>query len=158
MRFHYNGMQVNKEDSMQRNGMRLWLARALIFVVFFFNVDCAVEFLVSPGLYAPGFELTGAPGEGMIRGMGVLFLMWNVPYAVALWHPVRQRVSLWQAVMMQFIGLVGETLLLLTLEPGHAVLRGSVERFIRFDGFGLVCLLLAVFLTRGMQSNPVGGE
>ncbi len=137
--------------------IRLWVARALIFVVFFFNVDCAVVFLVAPATYAPGFELTGAAGEGMIRGLGILFLMWNVPYAVALWQPVRQRVSLWQAVVMQFIGAVGETILLLTLEPGHEILRGTVERFIRFDGFGWVCLVLALVITLKIDSSPGQG-
>jgi len=126
---------------------RLWLSRLLIGVVFFFNVQCAIVFLIAPQLYAPGFELSGAAGEGMVRGMGILFLMWNVPYAVALWHPLKHRFSLIEAVVMQAIGVAGESLILLGLEPGHEVLRQSVERFILFDGLGLALLLGAYFIT-----------
>ncbi len=50
-------------------------------------------------------------------GMGVLFLMWNVPYAVALWHPLRHRISLYEALAMQAIGLLGESLIYLSLSP-----------------------------------------
>ena len=128
------------------SGRRVWLARLLIGIVFFFNVQCAVAFLVSPEVYAPGFELGGAPGEGMLRGMGILFLMWNVPYGVALWHPLRHRVSLLEAVAMQAIGVLGESLLLLNLEAGHVLLRQSVGRFILFDAVGLGLLILAAIL------------
>jgi hypothetical protein len=123
-----------------------WLARLLIAPVFFFNVQCAIAFLVTPQLYAASFELSGPPGEGMLRGLGLLFLMWNVPYAVALCNPTRQRASLYEAVAMQTIGVVGETLLLLTFSPGHAAMRASVGRFIIFDGSGLVLLVLAAWL------------
>mgnify|MGYP006961825181 FL=1 len=125
---------------------RIWLARVLIGIVFFFNVQCAIAFLVAPEVYAPGFELGGAPGEGMVRGMGILFLMWNVPYGVALWHPLRLRVSLLEALVMQAIGVLGESLLLLNLEAGHTLLRQSVGRFIIFDGVGLGLLILAAML------------
>lgn len=132
---------------MKSEAARLWFARLLIGIVLIFNVQCALAFLISPQLYAPGFELSGAAGEGMVRGMGVLFLMWNVPYAVALSHPLRRRVSLWEALAMQAIGLAGESLLLLSLEPGHALLRASVGRFILFDGAGLLLLILAALIT-----------
>jgi len=125
---------------------RIWLARLLIGIVFFFNVQCAIAFLVSPEVYAPGFELGGAPGEGMLRGMGILFLMWNVPYAVALWHPLRHRVSLLEAVGMQAIGVLGESLLLLGFLAGHPAIRDSVGRFILFDGVGLGLLVFATAL------------
>ncbi len=127
---------------------KLWLARLLIGVVFFFNVECALSFLIAPEIYAPGFELAGDPGVGMIRGMGVLFLMWNVPYAFALWNPAKFRVSLIQAIIMQAIGAAGETLLLVTFPEGHAVLRSSVLRFIVFDASGLVLLIAACFIAR----------
>ena len=63
--------------------LRLNLARLLIAAVLLMNVQCAVLFLVLPGPYAAGFDMPGPLGEAMLRGMGVLFLMWNVPYAVA---------------------------------------------------------------------------
>ena len=65
--------------------------------------------------------MQGAAGEALVRGFGVLFVMWNVPYAVAAWHPVRRRVSLGEAAV----------------------------RFIWFDGAGLVLLLGAIWLARG---------
>ncbi len=121
----------------------IWLARGLIGIVFFFNIECALAFLVAPQSYAPAFELSGAAGEGMLRGMGILFLMWNVPYAVALWNPISQRRSLLEAVAMQAIGVVGETILLITFPEGHAVVRDSVLRFILFDGGGLALMVAA---------------
>ena len=128
--------------------IRLWLARLLIGVVFLWNVQCAIAFLLAPATFAPGFELGGVAGEAAVRGMGVLFLMWNVPYAVALWDPVRYRVSLYEAVAMQAIGLIGESLILLSLGGAHPVAAGSVARFIAFDGAGLVLLALAAWITR----------
>jgi hypothetical protein len=125
---------------------RLWLARVLIGVVFFFNVQCALVFIQQPGAYAAGFELGGAAGDGLVRGMGILFLMWNVPYAVALSHPLRRRVSLLEAVAMQALGFFGETLLLLGLPAGHPALVDTVGRFILFDGLGLALLVTAVFV------------
>lgn len=124
----------------------VWFSRLLIGLVFFFNVQCAVVFLIWPDAFSPGFGLTGAIGAGVVRGMGILFLMWNVPYGVALTDPLRRRNSLMEAVAMQVIGLVGETLLLATFPPGYDLIRATMERFILFDGFGLVALLLAAGL------------
>ena len=135
-------------DMSRPETIRLWLARLLIGIVFLWNVQCALAFLLAPATFAPGFELSGAAGAAAIRGMAVLFLMWNVPYAVALWHPVRHRVSLYEAVAMQAIGLIGESLILWSLGSGHPVAAGSVSRFIAFDGAGLVLLVLAAWVTR----------
>src|SRR3990170_2208766 len=83
------------------------LARGLIGAVFLVNLQSALAFLLRPGAYAPAFELGGVAGAAMVRGLGVLFLMWNVPYAVALWHPARHRNFVFAALAMQAIGLVG---------------------------------------------------
>ena len=124
------------------------LARILIGMVFLFNMQCAVVFLVTPGSYARAFELPGEIGEAMIRGLGVLFLMWNVPYGVALWDPVRHRLALWEALVMQAIGVIGESIIYMTLSPGHAITRASLSRFIVFDAIGLLALGVAVWLSR----------
>ena len=116
----------------------------MIFAVFFINVQCAILFIAWPGQFAPGFELSGPAGEGMIQGLGLLFLMWNVPYAVALSHPVRRRASLYEAIAMQALGFTGESLLLAGFPPGHPTLHAAVARFILFDGAGLVMLLAAL--------------
>jgi hypothetical protein len=125
--------------------MRIWLARGCIAIVFFANVQCAVAFIVSPKTFAPSYELAGVVGAATIQAIGVLFLMWNVPYAVALWHPVRRRISLWEALGMQAIGVIGESILLASLPDGHPVLHSSLERFILFDGSGLLLLIAAVW-------------
>jgi len=126
--------------------MRIWAARIFIGLVLGMNVDCAVAFLAAPGSYAPGFDLQGIVGEAVIRSYGILFLMWNVPYMFALWHPRKNHQSLIQAVIMQAVGLVGETLLYISLPAIHTQLRGSILRFIVFDGAGLAALCVAWLL------------
>ncbi len=125
---------------------RAWLARLCIGLVLAWNLQCALAFLVAPGNYAAGFELAGVAGDAAVRGIGLLFLMWNVPYAVALWHPVRQRISLYEALAMQAIGLLGESLIFLSVPAAHAIARGSLTRFIAFDAAGLLLLAAAVVL------------
>jgi hypothetical protein len=129
------------------------LSRLLIGIVLIWNIQCALAFLLWPGRYAPGFELAGSPGEAAVRGIGVLFMMWNVPYAVALWHPLRHRVSLFEATAMQSIGVVGESLILYYLPLSYTVLRSSISRFILFDILGLMALLLAVWITAPLRSR-----
>ena len=131
----------------------LTLARILIGTVTFFNLQCAVAFLVSPASYAPAFEVSGVPGASLVSALGILFLMWNVPYLFALVHPVRQRTSLIQAVIMQTIGLVGESILYLNTPAVHALLRQTALRFILFDGAGLLLLTGALWLTRKSKES-----
>jgi hypothetical protein len=88
----------------------------------------------------------------MVRGLGLLFLMWNVPYAVALWHLVRHCVSLYEACVMQAIGLIGESLIRSSLPVAHIAARAAVGRFILFDAAGLLALLAAAWLTA--RSEP----
>jgi len=122
------------------------LVRLLIGVVTFLNLQAAVQFMFYPHRFAPGFELSGIPGEAMIQGMGLLFLMWNIPYLVALFHPLRHLTSLMEAVIMQAIGVFGETFLLLSLKGSHDLIRESVRRFIYFDSGGLLLLLVALVM------------
>lgn len=132
---------------------RKWLGRVLIGTVLFINVQCALLFFLQPRIYVSGFELEGSMGIVYVRGIGLLFLMWNVPYFVAVLDPMKYRVSLYEATVMQTIGLVGETLLL-SLPVGHQALHNTVRRFILFDAVGLVLLLLAVWVTR--ETNESG--
>ena len=106
--------------------MRLNLARGLIGLVILWNLQAALVFLVWPERYAAAFELGGDAGvAAALRGIGVLFLMWNVPYLVALWHPVRHRISLYEALAMQTIALVGEAIIFLALPEIHSALRAQ---------------------------------
>jgi len=127
---------------------RLWTARVLVAVVAGWNLQAALAFIQWPERFASGFELTGIPGEAAVRGTGILFLMWNVPYLVALWHPRKNLSCLGIAIVMQLIGLVGESLILITLPDGHTALSESIRRFILFDASGLILLSAALFLNR----------
>lgn len=133
---------------MSHTNLPVWIGRILIGIVLFLNVQCALAFLVTPEAYAPSFEMSGSVGAGMVRGLGVLFLMWNVPYATAAIDPVRRRFSLYEAITMQAIGFLGESLILATLSQDHVQIRATLGRFILFDGFGLLALLGAAWVTR----------
>ena len=144
---------------MKRFSVSPIFARLLIGLVTFFNLQCALYFLFRPADYAPGFELTGVPGSAIVQGMGLLFIMWNIPYLFALVNPLKYTVSLVEAVIMQAVGVFGETILLLDLKGEHPLVRASVLRFIYFDGGGLVLLALALFLIlrfkRSRASDPI---
>lgn len=135
------------------NGARTTIARVLIGLVLFFNLEAALFFTLDPGAYAAGFELSGIAGEKAVQGVGILFLMWNVPYLFALTDPVQHRISLISAVIMQAVGLTGESIIVLTLPEGHAVLSSSIMRFIAFDGMGLAALITAWGITKGSKLN-----
>ncbi len=133
---------------MDKQLPRLWLARALIFTVIAWNLQAAFVFLFSPEAFAPGFELSGIPGAAAMRGIAVLFLMWNVPYLVACWHPQKHSLALKEALAMQSIGLLGESWIYFSLSAEHALMQGSILRFIAFDGGGLALLVIAFVLAR----------
>ena len=131
---------------MKKLNLRLWASRLLIAVVVAWNLECALTFLLTPAAYAPGFELTGIPGQAAVRGFAVLFVMWNIPYLVALWNPQHNRLSLWEALAMQVIGVIGESLIFVSIPLEHFVLHASLLRFIAFDGAGVLCLIGALLL------------
>jgi hypothetical protein len=136
---------------------RAWISRGLIAVVIAWNLQAAISFLLHPQIYAPAFELSGVPGMAALRGVGVLFLMWNVPYLVACWQPRHQRVSLWEALVMQVLGVAGETVILLCLPPGHDALAGAILHFVLFDAAGVIALGTALVITtpsRQGNKNP----
>jgi hypothetical protein len=131
---------------MKKIVLRVWAARLLIAVVVAWNLECALVFLLNPDMFAPGFELAGIPGAAAVRGFAVLFIMWNIPYLVALWRPQRHRLSLWEALAMQTVGVIGESFILLSLPAGHLALQASLLKFIAFDGSGVVLLIGAILL------------
>jgi hypothetical protein len=141
---------------MSKPSTQLWLSRLLIAIVTGWNLQCAAVFLIAPTGFAAGFELDGVPGAAAVRGLAVLFVMWNVPYLVALWHPQRYTLALALAVAMQFVGLAGESFILSTLPAEYAILRGSIWRFIWFDGAGLPFLLAAWMLVKGRNHGRDG--
>lgn len=129
-----------------RFGTRLWGARLLIGLVVAWNLQAALVFLLTPQAFTAGFELSGVPGSAAVRGIAILFVMWNIPYLVALWQPHRNRVSLWEALAMQSVGVIGESIIFFTLPAGNPLLHTTLLRFIAFDSAGLVALACALFL------------
>lgn len=133
----------------------------LIGVVFFLNVQAGIDFYLNPQKYTAAYELSGIPGEISVAGVGLLFIMWNVPYAFALWNPIKYRISLLQSILMQTLGVFGESILLSRISAQEfPTLSKSIMRFIYFDGTGLVFLLIAGYLVfstikeqRGLNST-----
>lgn len=136
----------------QTNPRSVWVARLLIAIVLFWNLQAAVQFIFNPAAFAPSFQLEGLPGRAAVAGFGILFLMWQVPYGFALLHPARFRISLWSALIMQTIGVVAESILLSTIPSEYAFLQASILRFIIFDGTGVLILLCALWLVRHQKS------
>jgi hypothetical protein len=122
-------------------------------VVVAWNLECALVFWLNPGLFSPGFELVGFPGAAAVRGFAVLFVMWNIPYLVALWNPKRHRVSLWEALAMQTIGVTGESYILFSLPAGYPILQSSLLRFVTFDAAGVLLLIGTILLARKESNN-----
>jgi len=115
----------------------------LVAAVLIANLSAAIPYLVRPAHYVAAFELSGVPGQVVVRGFGLLFLMWAVPFVPTLMHPVKYRVAFACVLAMQVIGLFGEALMLITLPAGHDALRALGLRFIAVDGAGLMVLLIA---------------
>ena len=133
--------------------MHTWISRLLILLVAAWNIQAGIVFIASPQMFVGAYELSGAAGEAAVRGVGVLFLMWNVPYVFAAFDPIRFRLALTFALLMQLTGLVGESYILSTLTMDHLILRESILRFIAFDGAGLVILFVAWLLVRKLSAS-----
>ena len=129
--------------------MRIWSARLLIGIVTAWNLQAAFIFIFSPATFTGAYELSGIAGKAAVRGIGILFLMWNVPNLFALQNPIRFRLALYLSMLMQLIGLIGESYILSTLSVEHVVLRNSILRFIEFDAVGLLLLVTAYLLVKG---------
>lgn len=142
-----------RSDARIRGGKREWAARILIVVVFFINVQCAVQFVIWPDAYTGAYQLEGASAEAVVRSVGICFLMWNATYPPVIVRPGKYRVLFGVVLCQQAIGLVGESLLYLSLGPDLPVLASSVMRFIVFDAAGLVALGAAFLLTRKYDKN-----
>ena len=127
---------------------RIWVARVLVALVFAINVQCALQFILWPGAYTGAYQVEGASAEVMVRTVGICFLMWNATYPPIIARPDRYRVLFGVVIAQQAIGLVGESLLLATLQPGLEILASSIMRFVIFDAAGLVLLAIAFALSK----------
>ena len=132
---------------------REWVARVLVTVVFFINVQCALQFVIWPEAYTAAYQLEGASAEAIVRSFGICFLMWNATYPPVIARPGKYRVLFGVVLAQQAIGLVGESLLYFSLGPGLEQLASSVARFAVFDGAGLVAFVIAFILTRRVSKQ-----
>ena len=123
------------------------IASVLISLVCVLNIQAGLYFYFNPQKFTAAYELTGIPGEISVAGVGLLFIMWNIPYFFALYNPIKFKISLIQANIMQIIGVIGETALLFRFSHAeHPQLANSLLRFIIFDSVGLLLLFLALFV------------
>ena len=120
------------------------LASILVGIVFVINIQAGFDFFFNPQKFTKAFELAGTPGEISVAGVGLLFIMWNVPYVFAIVNPVKYSISLLQAIIMQLLGVAGETILYLRIpEQSHQLMKESIMRFIIFDFAGFIFLIMA---------------
>ncbi len=122
------------------------LPRLLILVVTAWNLLCAIQFVLFARDYTPSFDLLpDVTGRAVIQSIGILFIMWNIPYVFAFLQPYRWFIALISAALMQLTGLVGEIWINSQLmHPQNMV--SSIQRFILFDAIGLILLVSAVCL------------
>ncbi len=137
-----------------RGSFSIHLPRIAVAAVFIMNVACALDFLLRPGLYAGGFQLSGEVGRVIVQSFGILFLMWNATYPPVIWRPEKQRTLFAVILVQQLIGVVGESWLYFSLDASHAALRATGLRFMIFDGAGLVLMGIAFLILFKRKSNP----
>ena len=118
----------------------IWAARIALIIVFVINVQCAIQFIAWPHLFAPAYQVSGIPGSVAIQGLGVAFLMWNATYPIAIINPDKYRIVFAIVLVQQGIGLIGETLIYCGIPAGYELLTSSILRFIAFDAAGLLLM------------------
>ena len=116
------------------------MARVMVLTVFILNVQCALQFIFLPYDFMGAYELFGVSGRVALQGTGVAFLMWNVTYPIVIFKPAKYMVVYGIVLIQQLVGVVGESVLLATIPTEQIVLRGSILRFIVFDGAGFVMM------------------
>jgi hypothetical protein len=127
--------------------VKVWICRILIGLVLVDNLQAAVLFMVAPNRFVASFDLAGPAGRIAIQSIGILFLMWCVPYFFATLHPIRYRISHIEACIMQVIAVLLDWLLLQSLPEELTFTPASLGRFILFDLTGLILLLFALWLS-----------
>jgi len=119
-----------------------WFARLTVGGVFLANLSAALPYLIAPERYTAAFELSGESGIALVRGFGVLFLMWNATYPPVIASPGRNRTLFVIILIQQLIGILGQVWIATVLPAGHAALRATGMRFLLFDVAGLVAMAL----------------
>jgi hypothetical protein len=124
---------------------RLQLSRAAVGIVLFLNIQCAVQFLASPQITRRVLNFQ-EHGRNSYSRYGNLIPYVECALCFCLNPPVKYRISYFQAVIMQFIGLLGETFLWIVIPSENALIAANISRFIIFDGTGLVFMTFGYLL------------
>jgi len=132
-------------DKPKSSLFRSFLPRVLLAIVAGWNLLCAIQFIVQPALYRPAFDLSGESGRAAVQSIGILFVMWNIPYLLAVVQPYRWKILVLCALLMQGIGCIGEIWIRSQLQGSYAF-RDSLLRFTLFDLAGFFLLFLAYIL------------
>jgi hypothetical protein len=144
--------ETRPENIARRDQLLLWIIRLMIALVFASNILCAIQFLGNPAGYIQQFDLAGEAGTVVIRSLGILFIMWNVPYAISLYNPYRYSVALFSALTMQLIGFLGETWIYFNIQS-LVNTKSSIMRFMIFDFAGSLILAAAYILQTYKRKN-----
>lgn len=132
-----------------------WVCRVCFTIVFVVNMQCALNYVFFPESFIGGFQLSGVEGAVAVQGIGIAFLMWNATYPVFIVSPQRFKVLGIIVLVQQTVGLAGESAIFLNLPAtGYAQLSESIVRFIQFDAFGFILMLVsfgALLVVQRMQ-------
>lgn len=134
----------------------VWFARIAVLAVFVVNVQCAISFIVAPEVHMASYALSGQSGIVVMRSIGITFLMWNATYPAVIWNPSRNRTVYIIVLVQQVIGLIGESLLCISVMGQSDVLVSSLLRFIIFDGCGLVLMAIGFVLVSRIPEQRLG--
>ena len=72
-------MKKTVNHALKNSNWQTWLSRGLVIIVLLLNLQAGILFVVSPQNFVGAFELAGMPGRAAVQGVGILFLMWQVP-------------------------------------------------------------------------------
>lgn len=128
------------ESKQRRTGIAAWICRVCFTIVFVLNIQCAFSYVLFPGDYTSGFQLSGLEGAVAIQGIGVAFLMWNATYPAFIVNPSRFKVFGFVILAQQTIGLLGESAIFFSLPATAPTIASSILRFITFDAVGLILM------------------
>lgn len=131
----------------------IWISRLVIAIIFIINVQCAIQFIISPSNYvsAYGISKSGIYGDVALMGLGIAFLMWNVTYPAVIYDPVQYMPIYIIIIVQQAVGLVGESTIYYILKAivsKHDIVLDSINRFMLFDGVGLIFMILSFMILR----------
>ena len=61
-------------EAVQVAARKVWIARLLVAVVIFINLQAAVQYLLNPNAYSGAFELEGIPGMAAVMGLPLIHI------------------------------------------------------------------------------------